>query len=451
MSEDNSTDVRRLSHVTDSVSRRRFLVANGLAATGALAGCIGGGDDNQGDGSDGSDDGNGGDGSDNSDGSDGGGGGDSGDGSGSGDGGDDGSDGSDDGDGGDTTDGAETIEVGYGEYETTVSVDDLPDELFIYAVQTGWSNWDAVMDAFEEEYGISLFDDQRTSGEALTDIRTNHPNHDYSAYNGAYSVGLEAWDEGFTTDYKPKGYDAVPDEFKTDDGHVTATRQMTVAINYRKDVYEDRGVDEPETWEDLKQPEIAQDLAINVPGAGAGLNAMLSINYAYGGDLDNLDPLFEYLDEVAQHGAEHRRNLDQQFTAGEISTYAEYDFGGLSTKYNSDDIPEEDVGVVIPAGPDGGEGAVSTPYGYAMLQDPPDEEAAKLFMDFVLSLDVQELFFDGFVRPIRAEELDAPDEFPPAEQYQAATFGIDQTEQLEKQQGIVEEILDRSPLPGVEA
>lgn len=347
--------------------------------------------------------------------------------------------------------GSETVEVGYGESQTTVSSEDFPEELFIYAVQTGWSNWDAVMDAFESEYGIPLHDDQRTSGEALADIRANAGNQEYSAYNGFYPVGLQAWEDGFTTGYKPAGWDRVPDDFKTDDGHVTATRQMTVAINYRKDVYEERGLDEPETWDDLKHPDIAKDLAINVPGAGAGMNAMLSINHAYGGDLDDLDPLIEYLEELEEHGARHQRNLDRQFTAGEISTYVEFDFGGLSTKYNDDDIDEEDVGVVIPQAPGGGEGAVAAPYGYAMLEDAPNPAAAKLFMDFVLSLEVQELFFEGFVRPIRADELDAPDEFPPDEQYEAATFEIDQVELLEKQDAIVEEILDRSPLPGVEA
>ena len=386
-------------------SRRRFLVANGAAATVGLAGCLEG------------DEGDGG-----------------GDGTGSG----------DDGEG-------RSWEVGHDEYRTTVTEDDLPEELFVYAVQTGWSNWDAVMAAFEDEYGVPLHDDQRTSGEALTNIQANAGNQDYSAYNGFYPTGLQAWDDGFTTDYKPEGWDRVPDDFKTDDAHVTATRQMTIAINYRTDIYEERGIDEPETWEDLKQPEIAQDLAINVPGAGAGLNAMLSINHAYGGDLDNLDPLFDYLEEIGESGARHQRNLDRQFTAGEVSTYAEFDFGGLSTKYNSDDIPEEDVGVVIPQAPGGGEGAVAAPYGYAMLDDAPNPEACKLFMDFVLSLDVQQLFFDGFVRPIRADELDAPDEFPPDEQYDAATFEIDQVELLEKQQDIVSEIIERSPLPGVEA
>jgi putative spermidine/putrescine transport system substrate-binding protein len=384
----------------DSVSRRQLLLTGGAAASATLAGCVGG---------------------------------------------DDG------GDGGNGDGQAETYEVGHGEYQTTISEADLPSELFVYAVQTGWSNWDAVMAEFEAQYGVSLFDDQRTSGEALSNIRANAGNQDYSAYNGFYPTGLQAWNDGFTTDYKPAGYDQVPDDFKTDDGHVTATRQMTIAINYRKDIYDERGVEEPETWEDLKQPEIAQDLAINVPGAGAGLNAMLSINYAYGGDLDNLDPLFDYLAEIGESGARHQRNLDRQFTAGEVSTYAEYDFGGLSTKYNDDEIPEEDVGVVIPQAPGGGEGAIAAPYGYAMLEGAPNPEAVKLFMDFVLSPEIQQLFFDGFVRPIRASELDAPEEFPSSETYEAASFEIDQVELLEKQEDIVAEIINRSPLPGVEA
>ena len=397
----------------DWVSRRKFIAGGSATAGAAVAGCLGDDDDDSTDATGGG--------------------------------------GGDDGGSEDSDAGSETFDVGHGEYQTTVSADDLPDELFIYAVQTGWSNWDAVMEAFEDECGVRLHDDQRTSGEALANIRANAGNQDYSAYTGFYATGLQAWDDGFTTDYKPAGWEQVPDDFKTDDAHVTATRQMTIAINYRKDVYNDRGVDEPETWEDLKQPEIAQDLAINVPGAGAGLNAMLSINHAYGGDLDNLDPLIDYLEEIGEHGARHQRNLDRQFTAGEISTYAEFDFGGLSTKYNDDDIPEEDVGVVIPQAPGGGEGAVAAPYGYAMLDDAPNPDAAKLFMVFVLSPDVQQLFFDGFVRPIRADELDAPDEFPPDEQYEAATFEIDQVELLEKQEDIVGEIIERSPLPGVEA
>lgn len=345
---------------------------------------------------------------------------------------------------------AETFTVGYGDDEEEISSADFPDELFAYAVQTGWSNWDDVMDAFEDEYGVMLHDDQQTSGEALDHARANRENPQYSVFNGGYSFVVEAMQDDITTGYKPNGWDAVPDELKDDDGRAVTTRAMTVAVTYRKDILEERGVDEPETWEDLKQPEIAQDFAINTPHAAAGLAALMSINHAYGGDLENVDPVIDYLDELADHGAEHRRNLTREFTAGEVSTYAEYDFGGLGVKYDEDDLDEDQVGVMIPAGPDGGEGAMNVPYGFGLINDAPNPEAAKLFMDFVLSLDVQEMFFDGFVRPIRADELEMPDEFPEQDQYEAAEFALDQEDYVEAQEDLIEELIDRSPLPGAE-
>lgn len=344
-----------------------------------------------------------------------------------------------------------TIEetIGHGEYETDVTIED-PDELFAYAVQTGWSNWDAVMEAFEDEYGVSLHDDQRTSGEALTHARANRDDPQYSIFNGGYSFAIEAMQDDLTTDYQPAGWDQVPDALKTDNNHATATRAMTVAVNYRKDIYEERGLDEPESWEDLKHPDIAQDFAVNTPHAAAGLASLMSINHAYGGDLNNVDPVIEYLEDMAEHGAEHRRNLTREFTAGEVSTYVEYDFGGLGVKYNDDDLAEDQVGVMIPQGPDGGEGAMNVPYGFALLNNARQTDLGKLFMDFVLSLDVQEMFFDGFVRPIRADELDAPEEFPDQSQYDAAEFALDQVDYVEAQEDLIDELVDRSPMPGAE-
>jgi len=80
----------------------------------------------------------------------------------------------------------------------------------------------------------------------------------------------------------------------------------------------------------------------------------------------------------------------------------------------------------------------------------PSPEAAKLFMDFVLELDTQELFFDAFVRPIRASELDTPDQFPDQSAYDAAQFALDTQELVANQQSIIEEIQDRTPLPGAQ-
>lgn len=355
-------------------------------------------------------------------------------------------------DGGNGSDGGtgESYDVGYGDYETTVSAADFPDELRVYAVQTGWSNWDAVMEAFEDEYGVALYDAQGSSGEALQDARSHAQDPTHSAFNGGYSFNLEAMNDGLTTDYKPANWDAVPDELKTDNGHVTATRQMTTAVAYRTDVYEERGLDAPETWEDLKHPDIAQDLAVTPPHTANGLASALSINNAYGGDLDDLDPVVEYHEEIADHGADIRRNIEGDVTSGEISTIVEYDYSGLNMKYNVDEIGEDQLDVAILTGPDGEPGAMNVPYGYALLEGAPNPDACKLFMDYVLSLDGQEKFFDAFVRPIRADELDQPEEFPDQSAYDAAEFALDQEELVEKQEEIQNELTDRTPLPGAQ-
>ncbi|MFB6297673.1 MAG: extracellular solute-binding protein [Salinirussus sp.] len=378
-------------------SRRKFLIGTGAAGITAIAGCGGGG---------------------------------------SGDGGSSG-DGTSTGDG---SSNAETYEVGFGDSKTTVSSADFPDKLFIYAVQTGWSNWGEIMTSFEEKYGVALNDDQRSSGEALSDIRANAQDPTHSAYNGGYTFGVVARNEGFTQAYKPANYDKVPDSLKTDDGNVTATRRMTTAVAYRKDIYEENGWDAPSTWDDLKRPEIAAKTQFQPPNAAVGLAGALSINNAYGGSLSNVQPVIDYYNEMKKKGAVFAGNVEQKFTKGEVTTFVEYDYTGLDLKYNSDSIAEEKVGVSLVTGPGGEKGALNQPYGYAMLKGAPNPDAAKLFMDYVLSLEGQKQFIDAFVRPIRASELELPKQFPSQSTYDKTQFQVDYGKLVKKQEGIISDI-----------
>ncbi|MFB1064728.1 extracellular solute-binding protein, partial [Natrinema sp. H-ect4] len=125
-------------------------------------------------------------------------------------------------------------------------------------------------------------------------------------------------------------------------------------------------------------------------------------------------------------------------------------YTGLNLKYNNDEFDEDQIEVAILEGPDGEPGAMNVPYGYALLRNAPNPEAAKLFMDYVLTEECQELFFDAYVRPIRANELDQPDEFPDQSSYEAAGFTVDQETLVENQEGIQEELVDRTPLQGAQ-
>jgi len=390
-------------------SRRQFLIGTGAAGITALAGCSAGGGTPEG---------------------------------GSGDSGGDDSGGSGGSGGGSTgsSGGGDTFEVGYGDSQTTVSASSFPETLYVYAVQTGWSNWGALMEEFESQHGVALNDDQRSSGEALSHARQNAQNPNHSAMNGGYTFGVVARNDGLTQPYRPANYDKVPDSLKTDDGHVTATRRMTTTVTYRQDLYEEQGIEPPETWEDLKRPEIAESMAIQPPQAAVGLAGAISINNAYGGSLDDVQPVIDYYNEVQEKGTTFTGNVEQQFTSGELQTFVEYDYTGLDLKYNADSIGEDQVGVSLLTGPNGEAGAFNQPYGYAMLDGAPNPEACKLFMDYVLSLDGQQKFLDAFVRPIRSSELELPEEFPSQSAYEETQFQVDYGKLVDTQESIIQEI-----------
>ncbi|WP_324759847.1 extracellular solute-binding protein [Haloarcula sp. GH36] len=380
-------------------SRRRLLQASGAAIATGLAGCSGGsGSEGSGGSSDGSSSGSS-----------------SSDGSGSG----------------------TTYEVGHGDFQTTVSESTFPEKLFVYAVQTGWSNWGALMNDFEQQYGLPLNDDQRSSGEALSDLRSHAQDPTHSAYNGGYTYGILAMQDGLTQAYKPKGWEKVPEKLKTDNGHMTATRRMTTTVTYRKDIYEEEGIEPPETWEDLKREEIATNTQFQPPNAAVGLAGAISINNAYGGSLDDIQPVVDYYTEMKEKGAVFAGNVEQKFTKGEITTFVEYDYTGLDLKYNADSIAEDQVGVSLLTGPNGEKGAFNQPYGYGMLKGAPNPEACKLFMDYVLSLDGQRKFLDAYVRPIRAPELEMPEEFPAQSAYEETQFQVDYQKLVDNQESII--------------
>lgn len=333
-----------------------------------------------------------------------------------------------------------TYQVGYGDYQTMVKSSNFPEMLYVYAVQQGWSNWPAIMQAFEQKHGVALHNDDRSSGEALKDARAHAQNPTHSAFNGGYTFAVQAMKDGLTQAYKPENWDKVPSKLKTDNGHCTATRRMTTAVTYRKDIYEQRGLEEPQTWDDLLHPDIMKDLALQTPQAAVGLACALSINNARGGSLDDVQPVIDYYKQIKQGGAEFTDNFLAQFTKGEYATFIRYDYSGLDLKYNSDDIAQEKVGMALLKGANGNKGAFNQPYGYAMLKGAPNPGACKLFMDYVLSLEGQKKFLDAYVRPIRADELEMPAEFPPTSRYEATQFQVDYTQLVEKQSSIIQDI-----------
>jgi putative spermidine/putrescine transport system substrate-binding protein len=75
-----------------------------------------------------------------------------------------------------------------------------------------------------------------------------------------------------------------------------------------------------------------------------------------------------------------------------------------------------------------------------MIDGAPNPEACKLFMDYVLSTEGQRQFLDAYVRPIRAPELEMPEEFPDQSTYEETEFQVEYGSLVENQQDIIDEI-----------
>ena len=162
--------------------------------------------------------------------------------------------------------------------------------------------------------------------------------------------------------------------------------------------------------------------------------------------MDDLQPVIDYYNRIQEGGAEFTDNFLAQFTKGEYATFVRYDYSGLNLKYNNEDIAEEKVGVTLLKGKNGNKGAFNQPYGFGMLKGAPNPGACKLFMDYVLSKEGQKKFLDAYVRPIRAPELEMPDEFPSQQTYSNTEFQVDYQKLVDKQSGIIDEIESKAGL-----
>lgn len=319
-------------------------------------------------------------------------------------------------------------------------------ELSVSCVQPGWMNWQSVMTNLERDYGISVGEDPTNSDEALNNLRQNR--RDYSVFNGGYTHCIRARNEGYTRPYRPDGWEAIPNEFRTDDGHVTATRQVTIALIYRRDRYPDP----PRTWEELLESALVDDLALQSTGA-VGLATIVSINHALGGTLDATKPVAEYYRSLTEAGATFvdsfvRNDIEHRFKRGDYGAFVRYDYSGLQLKYADGEIPAKDVGVTLLEAETnvGGSGSLSMLYGNALLESESqsDRNRAELFMDYVLSPDGgQRHFLDSYIRPVRIEEFpdsEKRDRLLSAEEYDRAKFVTDYERLVDRQEAILREI-----------
>lgn len=256
-----------------------------------------------------------------------------------------------------------------------------------------WANWAALFRVFGQRYpNISLVYNDVGSGVAVNALeRTkNRPQIDTIYYFGAN--GVDAQKRGLLAPFKPTNFNKLPPLAKHPEGEWFTIHQLEVVFIVNKKLVKNV----PKSFADLLKPEYKGNIVYLDPrSTGVGQVMTWAANFATKGSYANLEPGLKYIEQLHKSGNVLRvmgTTPYAQFVKGEIPIWVNFVNDGLRAKFL--DGMGDDVEIVSPS-----EGTVAAPYTISLVKGGPNPNAAKLWLNFIMSDRGQELFAEGFVTP----------------------------------------------------
>jgi iron(III) transport system substrate-binding protein len=126
---------------------------------------------------------------------------------------------------------------------------------------------EAMTAGFTEETGIEANFVRLSSGEALARITAGKDNPEFDVWHGGPADGYaNAYSQGLLEAYVSPNAAQIDERHKDADGGWTGVYVGALGFCNNTKVIAEKGADVPESWEDLLQPELAQNIAMAHPG-----------------------------------------------------------------------------------------------------------------------------------------------------------------------------------------
>ena len=294
--------------------------------------------------------------------------------------------------------------------ETTVDYNAMsPDELTAAAQQEGqvnsvgmpdtWANWVETWGDLKEKYGIEHTDLDMSSSEEIAMFKEEGRNGTKDIGDVGQQWGPVAEEEGVTMKYKTSYWDEIPDWAKDDDGDWIVGYYGTMAIITNNALVKDP----PKSFADILEGDYKVTIG-DVSAAAQSQHAILASAYAMGGDIDNLQPAYDFWNTLAEQG---RLDVGETSVArienGEIEVCLLWDYNALNYRDNAvANNPDASFTVCIPS-----DGSVQSGYATILNSNAPNPAAACLAREYILSDEGQINLARGYATPIRDVELPA--------------------------------------------
>lgn len=235
---------------------------------------------------------------------------------------------------------------------------------------------------FEKATGVKTEMVRMSGGEIFARIKAEKDNPSASIwYGGGALTFIAADNEGLLEHYKSPVAEKIPEQFKDPNGAWTGIYSGYLGIEGNKKWLDDNGLELPKTWDDLLKPEFKNNIVIAHPASSSTAYNFLATILQLKGEEEGFAYLQKFNEQVRQYtksGSAPGRMAglgEAPVAIGFLHDAIKYQEEGYKDLIFT--AAEEGTGYEI--------GAVG------IIKGGPDQEAAKMFVDWCLGKEAQEL------------------------------------------------------------
>ncbi|QBD84023.1 ABC transporter substrate-binding protein [Clostridium tetani] len=235
---------------------------------------------------------------------------------------------------------------------------------------------------FEKETGIKVDAVRMSSGEIMGRIKAEKENPKASVWFGGPADGfIQAKKDGLLEKYESPSAKEIPDQFKDKEGYWTGLYKGYLGFVSNKKLLAEKGVQAPQSWEDLLKPEFKGQIVTANPGSsGTAYTFLATVVQVMGEEkgLDYMKKLNGQIKSYQKSGTAPGRMVGQ----GEAMV-------GITFLHDAIKYREEGMKDIVLSTPKEGTGYEIG--GVGLLKGAPNQEVAKKFIDWCLTAKAQEL------------------------------------------------------------
>ena len=235
---------------------------------------------------------------------------------------------------------------------------------------------------FEKETGIKTQFVRMSSGETLARIKAEKNNMTASVwFGGPVDAYVAANADGLLEPYISPEAANIPDRFKDSTGLWTGAYVGYLGFVGNKALLKEIGIEMPTSWEGLLDPKLKGEIVTAHPGSSGTAFTMLATIVQLMGEEKGLEYLTKLNGQVKQY-------TKSGTAPGRMVGMGDYAIG-ITFLHDAIKYRKEGYSDIILSAPSEGTGFEIG--GVALLKNSPNQEAAKKFIDWVLSKKGQEI------------------------------------------------------------